>query len=209
MQHAGLGIKGRLATRIATWFSPPYKARSYLAGMNVRGFISPSASIHHRNLHLEKNIYIGDDVIIYQAKNSGSISLGAGTHIHDGTIMETGDSGKIIIGADTHIQPRCHLSGYKGQISIGNGVQIAPICAFYPYDHTFKSGSPIKSQPLQSRGGIIIDDDAWLGVGVIVLDGSKIGKGAVIGAGAVVNGIVPDGAIAAGVPARVVKMRAD
>ena len=55
----------------------------------------------------------------------------------------------------------------------------------------------------------MIEDDAWLGVGVIVLSGVRIGKGAVIGAGAVVSRDVPDGAIAMGVPARVVKMRAE
>jgi acetyltransferase-like isoleucine patch superfamily enzyme len=52
-----------------------------------------------------------------------------------------------------------------------------------------------------------VDDDAWLGVGVIVLSGVRIGKGAVVGAGAVVTHDVPDGAVVAGVPARIVKMR--
>ena len=55
----------------------------------------------------------------------------------------------------------------------------------------------------------MIDDDAWLGYGVIVLDGVKIGKGAVIGAGSVVTRDVPDETIAVGVPARVVKRRCD
>lgn len=52
-------------------------------------------------------------------------------------------------------------------------------------------------------------DGAWLGVGVIVLGGVRIGAGAVIGAGSVVTQDVPDGAIAVGVPARVVKMRSE
>jgi len=86
-------------------------------------------------------------------------------------------------------------------------VQIAPNCAFYPYEHGFKPGEPIKSQPLNTQGGIVIGDDAWLGVGVIVLDGSRIGTGAVIGAGSVVNSEIPDEAIAVGVPARVIKYR--
>ena len=53
----------------------------------------------------------------------------------------------------------------------------------------------------------MIEDDAWLGLGVIVLDGVTIGRGAVIGAGAVVTGDVPPYAIAVGVPARVVGSR--
>jgi acetyltransferase-like isoleucine patch superfamily enzyme len=55
----------------------------------------------------------------------------------------------------------------------------------------------------------VIGDHAWLGFGVVVLDGVRIGHGAVIGANAVVTSDIPDGAVAAGNPARVVKMRDD
>ena len=65
------------------------------------------------------------------------------------------------------------------------------------------------NQPLTTRGDIKVDNDAWLGFGVIVLSGVRIGEGAIIGAGSVVTRSIPDGAIAMGVPARVVKMRSD
>ncbi len=67
----------------------------------------------------------------------------------------------------------------------------------------------MRQQALMSKGGIHIEDDVWLGYGVIVLDGVHIGKGAVIGAGSVVKQDVPAGAIAAGVPARVIKTRVE
>lgn len=207
MQYAGLHAPGRLATRLATWFAPPYKARTYLARFNSRGYISPDASIHHNNLHLDDNVFIGDNVVVYQAKNGGSVRLGVGVHIHRDSIIETGHGGSLTIGADTHIQPRCQFSAYKGHIHIGNSVQIAPYCAFYPYNHGFAPDKLIKEQPLQTKGGIVIDDDAWLGVGVIVLDGVRIGKGAVIGAGSVVIQDIPEGSIAVGSPAQVVKYR--
>ena len=101
------------------------------------------------------------------------------------------------------------MSAYKGSVHIGCDVQIAPSCAFYPYDHGILPGELIRRQPLQTHGGITIDDDAWLGVGVIVLDGVRIGKGAVIGAGSVVTRDIPDGAIAVGVPAKVLKGRSE
>ena len=209
MRRAGLTPSGRMATFLAAWFSPPYKARSYLARLNPRGYVAPSATIHHDSLCLENNVFISDRVVIYQAPNGGPVKIGKGVHIHCDSIIETGSRGSLTIGADTHIQPRCQFSAYIGSIEIGSGVQIAPNCAFYPYDHGFKPDELIKTQPLQTKGGIVIDDDTWLGVGVIVLDGSHIGKGAVIGAGSVVTHDIPDGGIAFGVPARVVKMRSE
>jgi acetyltransferase-like isoleucine patch superfamily enzyme len=86
---------------------------------------------------------------------------------------------------------------------------MAPNCSFYPYDHGTAPGIPMMNQPLTTKGGIFVGDDVWFGVGVTVLDGVHIGNGAVIGAGSVVTHDIPEGAIAAGVPARVIRMRRD
>jgi acetyltransferase-like isoleucine patch superfamily enzyme len=207
MRFAGLGPMGRLAARMATIFAPPYKGGKYLAHLNTKGYVSPQASISCNRLHLAKNVFIGDRVIIYGAKHGGAVRIADRVNIHRDCIIETGHDGSLFIGEDTHIQPRCQFSAYKGRIEIGRRVQIAPNCAFYPYDHGFKFGTPIMEQPLKTRGGILIEDDAWLGVGVIVLDGCRIGKGAVIGAGSVVKSDIPDYAVAAGVPAKVIRFR--
>jgi acetyltransferase-like isoleucine patch superfamily enzyme len=210
MRFAGLTLRGRLATRLATWCTPPYKGRAYLARLNPQGYISPKAIIHHADLQLGAHVFIGDHVIIHQSTiDSGPVKLADRVYLHRDIIIEVGSGGSLTIGANTTIQPRCQFSAYEAPIRIGRDVQIAPYCAFYPYDHGFAPGEFIRKQPLQTKGGIVIEDDAWLGVGVIVLDGVRIGKGAVIGAGAVVALDIPDGAIAVGVPARVVKMRHD
>ena len=95
----------------------------------------------------------------------------------------------------------------RGIHPIGNVVDIAPNCAFYSYDHGFAPDRPIREQPLKTKGDIVIEDEVWIGVGVIVLNGVRIGKGAVIAAGSVVVKDIPKYAIAVGAPARVVKMR--
>jgi acetyltransferase-like isoleucine patch superfamily enzyme len=209
MRFAGLSASGRLATRIATWFAPPYKACRYLARLNPQGYISPSATIYQANLRLGANVFIGEQVIIFQNNSDGLIELGDRVHLHKDLIVEIGPGGSLTIGADTHIQPCCQIAAFEAPVQIGCGVQIAPRCAFYPYDHSFAPDKFIREQPLRTKGAIVIDDDAWLGYGVIVLSGVRIGKGAVVGAGAVVTHDIPDGAIASGVPARVVKMRSD
>jgi acetyltransferase-like isoleucine patch superfamily enzyme len=207
MQFSGYNSIGKIATGLASIFSPPYKGRGPLARMNSKGYISPSASIFHNQLQLDENVFIGDRVIIYQASEGGAVKIGKGSKIHLGTIIETGSGGRLNIGADTHIQPRCQFSAYAGPIEIGCGVQIAPYCSFFPYDHQFLDSQSIKDQPLQSKGGIRIEDDAWIGVGAIILDNVCVGNGAVIGAGAVVTGDIPAFSIAVGNPAQVIKMR--
>lgn len=209
MRFAGLSRFGRIATRLAAWFTPPYKSRCQLARLNAKGYIAPNASIHHKGLQLGANVFIGDRVVIYQAKDGGPVDLADGVHLYSDIIIETGEGGGVKIGAGTHIQPRCQLSAYKESIEIGCRVEVAPNCAFYPYNHSFTTGAAIRNQSLKSEGGIVVGDDAWLGTGVVVLDGVRIGNGAVIGAGAVVTRDVPENAIAMGVPAQVVSMRPD
>ena len=210
MFFAGLPGFGRLAMGLAGCLYPPYRGRVSLAGMHRRGYIAPSAKLHHTALDIGEHVFIGDRVLIYQVDDtSGTVKLGRRVRLHREIIIETGFGGSLVIGEASNIQPRCQFSAYKAPIRIGQGVSIAPNCAFYPYDHGIAPDKPIRRQAVRSRGGIIIGDEAWLGFGVIVLDGVRIGNGAVVGAGSVVTHDVPDGAVVHGIPARVLMMRDD
>jgi acetyltransferase-like isoleucine patch superfamily enzyme len=169
--------------------------------------VSPASTISHPRLRLGAHVFIDDRVLIFQDLHGGIVDLADRVHLYRDTCIQTGSGGSISIGADTHVQARCQFSAYQSHIRIGRGVHIAPNCAFYPYDHGIEAGCRIIDQPLSSKGDIIIDDDAWIGTGVIVLSGVRIGKGAVIGAGSVVTANVPDDSIAVGAPARVVNKR--
>jgi acetyltransferase-like isoleucine patch superfamily enzyme len=175
--------------------------------MNPKGYVSPRATIHHSKLLRSPGVFIDDRVLIYQDLNGGRVELARNVQIYRDTIIQTGAGGSFSIGSRSTIQPRCQLSAYKGRIQIGEDVQIAPNCSFYPYDHNVRPGELIKNQPLQTKGGIVVEDDVWLGVGVIVLDGVRVSRGAVVGAGSVVTKDIPEEAIAVGSPARVVKSR--
>ena len=207
MRYAGLNTLGRVATRFATWFAPPHKERGLLARMNKRGYIEPTATIYHQNFYMGANCFIGDRVMIFQRKDGGAIEIGDQVYIYRDTIIETGLGGSVTIGSKSSIHPRCQLNANLEPIRIGTGVMIAPNCCLYSYDHGTAADKPIREQPLKSKGPIIIGDEAWLSVGVIVLSGVRIGKDAVIGAGSVVTKDVPEGAIASGNPAIVRKIR--
>ena len=91
---------------------------------------------------------------------------------------------------------------------IGNHVMIAPDCGIYTMNHSFqRTDIPMRMQGLTNPKPVIIEDDVWIGTKAIVLPGVHIGKGAIIGAGAVVTKNVPPYAIAVGNPAVVKRSR--
>ncbi len=197
--------------RIAGVLALPYKGAIVLAERSAGGYVAGSAEIAMPDkVHFGRSVFIDRRVTIYHAPwGAGPVILGSNSHLMRDSILEVGRGGSIKIGHDTHLQARCHLSSYEGPIEIGAHVEIAPNCALFSYNHGIGPGELIQRQPLQSKGGIFIEDDVWLAAGVIVLDGVRIGRGAVVGAGAVVTGDVPEGAIVAGVPARVIGQRFD
>jgi acetyltransferase-like isoleucine patch superfamily enzyme len=175
--------------------------------MSPAGFVASSATRYHPDIRLGQHIFIAEKVVLFSPDGSGRIDLGNRVHVYQDTFLETAEGGEIHIGSDTGIHARCQLMAYKGSIRIGCGVAIAHGCGLYPSDHGIELGRPIRSQPLTTKGSIEIGDEAWLGAGVMVLSGVRIGSGAVIAAGSVVMRDVPDNAIAAGVPARVIGAR--
>ena len=205
---ATLPVLGTLFLKLASKLAGPYKARRKLINLSGKSYISPWADIHCPQIELGQRVFIDDDVTIYAHRDGGKFSIGAQSSIQRYTILELIKGGEITLGRNTHIQARCNLTAALGSIHIGDNVQIAPNCALYPYQHGFSDpDTPISQQPLTSKGDIIIKDNAWLGVGVIVLDGVTIGRGAIIGAGAIVTESIPAMAIAVGAPARVVSQR--
>ncbi|MGC2297385.1 MAG: CatB-related O-acetyltransferase [Acidobacteriaceae bacterium] len=111
-----------------------------------------------------------------------------------------------VIGDHVGIGAYCE---FGCDIHIGHHVLIASHCGFLSRDaHTYDlPGTTMFDGPRSDRQGIVIEDDVWIGFGVIVLSGVTIGRGSVIAAGAVVSQDVPPYSIVAGNPARVVKER--
>ncbi len=205
--RAGRRGFGRLAARFAAVGTGPYHGREVLAGMHPNGFVAHTASLLHPKLKLGRYVFIGDRVTSTGGADGGDIELADRVHLYGDTMITSRQGARITIQERTHVQRGCHIIACLADITIGRRCEIAPQCAFYSYDHGMAPGVPIMLQPLQTKGQIVIGDDVWLGHGVVVLSGVRIGAGAVIGAGSVVATDIPDNAIAAGHPARVIKFR--
>lgn len=116
--------------------------------------------------------------------------------------------------ADIEIGENCYLNSgtvlYSGNgIKMGDNVLIGPNCNIVPTNHQYSDrDTPMRLQRfLPSKGGIVIEDDVWLGANVTILDGAIIRKGSIIGANSTVIGEVEAYSIYAGSPARKIKSR--
>ena len=123
-------------------------------------------------------------------------------------IKPAGGSGHLIIGEHTVINSGCVLYTGSG-IRIGNHVAIAANCTFAPVNHAYMDKSRLIREQgfLPDKGGILIEDDVWIGANCVLLDGSILRRGCVIAAGAIVRSEVPAYSVNAGQPLRIINWR--
>ena len=158
------------------------------------------------------DVYLGKSVKLHQGVRisclgeNGKVFLGEKVCLDRGVDVKVHYGGQMIIGDRTYIGPYTCMSGF-GKIEIGKDCLIASHSAIYAHNHNFSDSNKKIVEQGFSIKGIIIEDDCWLGSGVKVLDGVTIGKGSVIGAGAVVTKDIPPYSVAVGVPAKVISQR--
>ena len=110
----------------------------------------------------------------------------------------------VTMGAHSTINP---YTVVRGNVSMGDGVRIGAHASVLGFNHNSDDPTrPIWQQGVSAKG-IIIGDDVWIGSGALVLDGVTIGSHCIIAAGAIVTRDVPDYAIVAGNPAKVLRDR--
>lgn len=128
----------------------------------------------------------------------------AGTNINIERGATFGTGSKVSIGNNSGIGVNAQISGC---VRIGDNVMMGPEVVILTTSHEFsRTDIPMIEQPT-SVHEVVIEDDVWIGTRVIILPGRRIGRGAIIGAGAVVSRDVPPYAIVAGNPARVIRYR--
>lgn len=123
-------------------------------------------------------------------------------------VKPAGGVGDVKIGARSVINSGCVLYTGNG-ITIGENVAIAANCTFAPVNHAFMNKNvPINQQGfLPSKGGILIEDDVWIGANCVILDGAILRRGCVIGAGSLVRTEVEAYSINVGNPLKLIGWR--
>lgn len=162
---------------------------------------------HPRRISLGNRVAI-DDYSLLDASGAGKagVSLGSDVIVSRNCVIQ-GKTGAVVIQDRTDIGCNAMISS-GGGIFIGQSVLIGGNCYIGGGRYlTDRLDIPMLQQGVYSKGPVVIEDDVWLGAGAIVLDGVRIGKGCIVGAGAVVTKNLPDYTVAVGVPAQPVKQR--
>jgi acetyltransferase-like isoleucine patch superfamily enzyme len=165
---------------------------------------------------------------IIRKADASSIGLGKGSRIveHGKIVLHPGS--RLTIGQNTSIDRLCEIvlepdseltigdnvfvgshSNIRvtGKMSIGNNCRVAQFVSLINGNYGFMDrNSLIKDQPYQ-KGFLVVNDDVWIGVSATILPNVVIGRGAVIGAGAVVAKDVDEYSVIVGNPQKVIRVR--
>jgi acetyltransferase-like isoleucine patch superfamily enzyme len=179
----------------------------------TRVFVDPSAKIIcGSNLHFGKNLNIGYGCYINALSKRGifcgdNVSMGFHTYIvMSGSLHNIAD--RMVIGNNVGLGTHGSYGVGVGSLEIGDNTICGNYVSIHPENHITDSlDVPIRLQGVKSNGGVKIGKNCWIGAKATILDGTRIGDGCVVAAGAVVKGDFPDNCIIGGVPARILKMR--
>lgn len=148
-----------------------------------------------------KMTYMGKPNSLYGTKN---VFLGNKVRIQPGCRLEAHNGGSITIGDDVSIGQNFHCTA-AGKLVIGAHTTISGNTFITDIDHEYREiGKHILEQPMKVTE-TEIGENCFIGYGVAIQAGTKLGKQCIVGANAVVRGSFPDYCVIVGVPGRVVK----
>ena len=124
-------------------------------------------SVKGTRIVIESGVVIDSFVKIKPVGGLGDLRIGENSYVNSGTVIYTGNG-----------------------VAIGKNVLIAANCTLAPVNHEYRAKDRLihEQRFTPSKGGIIIEDDVWIGAGTVILDGSVIRRGCVVGALSLVKG---------------------
>lgn len=157
-----------------------------------------------RNIIINGDVKLGRNITVMDnSEILGNVVICNKVFIHSNVLIRS-FSYNIIIGENTTINRNTNI---LSQCKIGANCSIAPNVVIVGANHNFSKTDEIIKLQGSTSNGIIIEDDVWIGANSTILDGVRIGHGAIVAAGAVVYKNVPPYTIVGGVPARIIKKR--
>ena len=157
-----------------------------------------------RRLQTDGLAFVGPGVK-FEIGRKATVHLGRWSWIGHGCKIRAHE-GEVRIGAKTVLGQECTISAYQ-HVSIGRECIVADRAMLIDFDHgVVEVERPIREQGIYKRD-VRLGNNVWVGYGACFLRGVTVGDNTVVGTYAVVNRDVPDNAVVAGVPARILRMR--
>ena len=178
-----------------------------------RVFVHPSSVIKcssriyfGKNLNIERGCFI-DALSINGLKLGENVSFGYKTCLRiSGSLNKIGNG--IIIGNNVGLGTHGYYGCGIGSLEIDDDTIFGNYVSIHPENHIYSDLTvPIRLQGVESCGGVKIGKGCWIGTKATILDGTTLGDGCIVAAGAVVKGVFPDNVIIGGVPAKILKHR--
>jgi len=149
-------------------------------------------------------IKVFDWIRCYFLRMAGVKMTGRYTIFSGVDIRPIGGAKNIVIGKGTFINSGVRFAAPNAAIMIGENCSIGPRVMFETVSHDLVYASSSGGRRSTSKP-ITIEDEVWLGAGVIITQGVRVGRGSVVAAGAVVTKDIPSMVLSGGVPARVIR----
>lgn len=195
---------GALGLLLRKWFYPRLLGS---CGTNVV-FGQGVVLRHPHKIRIGSDVVIDDGCLLDAKGGEGSgISIGDRVFVGRNTILSC-KNGSIELRDGANIGFNCEVFS-ASRVVVGAHALVAAYCYLIGGDHDFSDPTvPIQALGRSSKG-IEVGEGSWLGAGVLVLDGVRIGSRAIVGAGSVVKVDVPDLGVAASRPAKLVGTRSE
>ena len=173
---------------------------------------------------IPQNVKLGDDIYIdsafwfvsFHSKNPNAMFMGRASSCYDRATFVTSGNGKINVGDFSILSGTTLIC--SDHIKIGNYVMLAwgsVICDnFLGADLNIVdrakimklcATSPLREMPFSTSYPVYIEDNVWIGFDAIILPGTTIGRGSVIGSKSVVSGTIPEYSVVVGNPGKVIR----
>lgn len=146
--------------------------------------------------------YMGKPCFIEGCKR---ISIGKKTRIFPGVRMEAIGTGEISIGDNCAIEQNVHITSMGSKLVIEDNVTIAANTFITNLDHEYQDITKGVMDQGYTLADTIVGEGCFLGYGVAIQAGTKLGRHCVVGAGAVIKGEFPDYSVIVGIPGKIVK----
>jgi len=196
--------------RRAVWLLRGLLKTAALTGRPHPVFMGPATRLRNLSLcRFGKGVTLETGVILDGLSTDGihlgdNVAIGAYSQVRASSISQVG------FGLRVGNHSSCDAYSFFGAaapIVIGQNVIMGQHVSFHAQNHNFdRTDVPIRLQGVTGIG-ITIEDDCWIGSNVVFLDGSRLGQGCIVAAGAVVRGEIPPFSVVAGVPAKVLRSR--